>query len=191
MSFPRLAVLALPIALGLPMLTGACGAPVAVAGAGYGADGASLLGSGKTSTDHFMSMVSKKDCALWRMFRNQDICRPFDGDPNPYHVDYDEPFRQVGEGGVEYAPAPHSPADAPAASWTSAAYRPAPQAPAPESTAAIAQAEPPTVQPEPPAPPANPLLTPAKPKKSPAGHATAKKKKPAKKPAPDQAALSH
>ena len=55
MSFPRLALLV----LGLPLLTAACAAPVAVAGASYGADGVSLVDSGKTMTDHFASMVSK------------------------------------------------------------------------------------------------------------------------------------
>ena len=48
---------------------------VAVSAVSYGADGVSLADSGKSTTDHFASMVSKQDCALWRMFRNQKICR--------------------------------------------------------------------------------------------------------------------
>ena len=44
MSFPRLASLALPVALGLPLLTGACGAPAAVTAVSYGADGVSWPG---------------------------------------------------------------------------------------------------------------------------------------------------
>jgi hypothetical protein len=170
------------------MLTGGCGAPVAVVGASYGADGASLVGSGKTTTDHFISMVSKKDCAIWRIVRNQSICRELEGDPNPYHVNYDEPFRQVGESGVEYAPALHSPADAPPASWSSAAYQPAPQSPAPAPVTATAQAPLPAVQPEP-LPPPTPEVAPATPTKENAGHSPAKKKKKAvKKPAPNPAA---
>jgi hypothetical protein len=192
MSFPRLGLLALPVALCAPLLTGACGGPVAVAAASYGADGASVLGSGKTTSDHFISIVSKKDCAMWRIFRNQDVCREREGDPNPYKVNYDEPFRQVGESGVEYGPAPHSPADAPAASWDSAAYKPEPQAPSPEPTAAIAQSDVPAAQTEPPAAATAPVATAPPQKAKPVRAASAKKKKrkPAKKPAPDQVASS-
>lgn len=205
MSFPRLTLLALPLTLCAPLLTGACGAPLAMAGATYGADGASVVETGKTTSDHFISMVSKKDCALWRMFRNQDICRERDGDPNPYKVNYDEPFRQVGEGGVEYAPAPHSPADAPAASWDSAAYAPQPTTPSSEPAATTAQTGVPAAQPEPApaaaaptaAPPSAaatpPVTAQAPPKKAAPVHSASakkKKKKPVKKPAPDQVASS-
>lgn len=191
MSFPRLSLWVLPLALCSPLLTGACGAPVAAVGASYGADGASMLESGKTTSDHFISMVSKKDCALWRMFRNQDICRERQGDPNPYNVNYDEPFRQVGESGVEYAPAPHSPANAPAASWDSAVYKPAPQSPSPEPAAATAASNVPATQAEPPAvaTPTPPVTVEPAPKTVQPVHAASakkKKKKPVKKPAPDQ-----
>ncbi len=202
MSFPRLVVLVLPVVLGVPLLAGGCAAPV-VAGASYGTDAASLVGSGKTTSDHFISIVSKQDCALWRMFRNQDICRKREGDPNPYNVNYDEPFRQVSEGGVEYAPAPHSPADAPPASWDSAAYPAPPQTPAsqPAAAAATAQAEPAAVQPEAAPPPeVAPAPAPAKAKPAKARHAKTKKakaahprhikKKPVKQPAPSPAAPS-
>jgi hypothetical protein len=122
MSFPRLA-LVLTAALGLPLLTGGCGAPVAATAAvSYGSDGASLVGTGKSTTDHFASMVSKKDCALWRVFRNQTICREQEGDPNPYHVNYDEPFRDTGNGMPEYSSPLRGPANAPATSWDAAVY---------------------------------------------------------------------
>jgi hypothetical protein len=126
MSFPRLTLLALPLALGLPLLTGACGVPLAVSAASYGADGASVLETGKTGADHFVSMVSKKDCALWRVFRNENVCHPYDGDQNPYDVDYNAPFRQGGDGGVEYMAPPHAAANAPVRSWDAGAYAPAP-----------------------------------------------------------------
>jgi hypothetical protein len=124
MSFPRLSLIILPAIVGLPLLTGACaGAPVAVAAASYGSDAASVAETGKTTSDHFASIVTKKDCALWRIFHSQDVCRDRDMTHDVYHVNYDEPFRQQTEGGTEYSPAPHSGADAPATSWTADAYK--------------------------------------------------------------------
>ncbi len=193
MSSPRLSLLILPLALGLPLLTGACGAPVAIVAASYGADGVSLAETGKTSTDHMASMVSKKDCALWRVFRNQSICRAQEGNANPYKVNYDEPFRQQTEGGgVEYAPPPHAEPNAPAASWDAAAYKPAtPEPPTPPmSTTAVADVTPPA------AGPASAVAAPvAKPVPAPthvAHKAKAKKVKAVavKKPSPDQVASS-
>src|SRR5258708_8744317 len=117
MSSPRLALLILPLALGLPLLTGGCGAPVAVAAASYGADGVSLADSGKTTGDHFASMVTKKDCAFWRVLRNQNLCREREGDRDPYQVNYNEPFRDQGEGaGVQYHAPLRAAPDAPATS---------------------------------------------------------------------------
>jgi hypothetical protein len=184
MSSPRLSLLLLPVALGLPMLTGACGAPVAVAAASYGADGASLAESGKTVTDHAASMVTKRDCALWRVFRNRSICQDRDpGQPDPYKVNYDDPSRQVGEGGTEYTPPAHAAANAPAASWDAAAYKPEPTAPAAPTTA-VAEVTPPQPAVE---------AAPAPAAKSAKHRARSRKvaKAPAKKPAPDQVASSH
>ena len=183
MSSSRLSLLLLPVALGLPMLTGACGAPVAVVAASYGADGVSLAESGKTATDHATSMITKRDCALWRVFRNRKICQ--DRDPaqaDPYKVNYDEPFRQVGEGGaVEYSTPLHAAANAPATSWDAAAYKPEPAAP-PAPTTAVAEAAPvPAVEPVP-----TPAPTPVKHKARPKKVAKAV----AKKPSPDQVASS-
>ena len=140
MSFPRLALLA----LGLPLLTGAC-AGAALTAASYGADGVSYVQTGKSTTDHFASMVSKKDCALLRAFRNQQICREREGDHDPYQVNYDIAERQPSEDGVSYAPPLHAAADAPAASWTAEAYKPAaaPVAPIEAAPAIVAEATPP------------------------------------------------
>jgi hypothetical protein len=193
MNFPRLALWALPLTLGLPLLTGACGAPLSVSAASYGADGASMVETGKTATDHFVSMVSKKDCALWRVFRNQSICRQQEGDPNPYNVDYNAPFRQGGEGGVEYMSPPHAAADAPAASWNDTAYNVAPASPvttavpnpaAPVSTPVQAAAL--TVE----TTPISAVAAPAKTKKKqPArGHSVIGRKLAKKKPSQDPAA---
>lgn len=182
MSFPRLSLLLLPVALGLPMLTGACGAPVVVVAASYGADGVSLAESGKTATDHAASMVTKRDCALWRVFRNRSICQ--DRDPaqaDPYKVNYDDPSRQVGEGGTEFTPPAHAAANAPAASWDAAAYKPEPGAPPVPTTAVAEAAPPPAIEPAP-AVAATPAKHKARPKKV--------AKAPAKKAAPDQVASS-
>ena len=141
MSFPRLAVLVLPVVFALPLLTGGCGTPVGLAAVSYGADGVSLAGSGKTSGDHFTSMVTKKDCAFWRVLRNQNLCREREGDRDPYQVNYNEPFRDQNEGGgVEYHAPLRAAPDAPVTSWDAATYKPAP-APAPSAQPVTAVAE--------------------------------------------------
>lgn len=126
MSFPRLTLLAIPVALALPLLTGACGVPLAVTAASYGADGISVAATKKTTTDHFASMVTKEDCSFWRIFRHQKMCKPRETDKDPYQVNYDEPFRMQAEGaGVSYGPPLHAAPDAPVVAWDAAAYKPA------------------------------------------------------------------
>ncbi|HEY4168063.1 MAG TPA: hypothetical protein VGM96_14860 [Reyranella sp.] len=152
MSFPRLALLV----LGLPLLTGGC-AVSAVTAASYGADGVSYADSGKSGTDHFMSMVSKKDCALWRMFRNENVCHTRDpGAKDPYHVNYDTAERMPSEDGVSYAPPLHQTADEPTSSWSAEAYarkpEPAAAAPAEPVVAATDPAPPPAPVDDKPAP---------------------------------------
>ena len=176
MSLFRLAIpLYLPLIAGLALLTGACGAPLAVTGAGYAADGGMLAASNKSATDHLASMMSKKDCALWRAFKGRPVCKEREGDKDPYNVDYTQPQRMVSEDGVQYAPPLRPAAGAPAASWDAAAYKSAP-APAPTAPAvpvtALADATPD------PAPTASPAPAP-KPKKA--------KVRSAKKPLRDRA----
>src|SRR5215510_13241984 len=103
MSFPRLSLIMLPLVLGAVLLTGACAAPIAT-GASYAADGGFLVASNKTSTDHLLSMVSKQDCAVWRVIKGRAVCKPREGDKDPYNVDYNDPQRMVSEDGVQYAP---------------------------------------------------------------------------------------
>ena len=172
MSFPRLAL----VGLCLPLLAGGCAGAAAVSAVSYGADGVSIVDSGKTTTDHLASMVSKKDCALWRIVRNQNICRPRDDGTDPYKVDYDTAERQPSEDGVAYAPPLRPTSEAPATSWTAEAYeKPAaapPPAPAAEPAVAPATAE---TAPPPPAPKAvahKPVKKKAK------AHARAKKPSP-------------
>lgn len=172
MSFPRLPFITLSLVLGVGLMTGACGVPLAVSGAGYAADGGMLVASEKTSTDHLLSMVSKQDCAVWRVVKGRAVCKPREGDRDPYKVDYNDPQRMVGEDGVHYAPPLRADADAPATSWDAAAYKVAPAAPAPPSApvTAIAQgssdAAPAAVSEAPlsPVPSAPPAAKPKKPK---------------------------
>ena len=134
MSFPRLNWLVLPVALGLPLLTGGCGVPLAVTAASYGADGVSVAATKKTTTDH----------SFWRVFKHQTMCKPRETDKDPYQVNYDEPFRMQAEGGgVSYGAPLHASSDAPPVAWEASAYK-APandQKPAPGTpTTAIAKA---------------------------------------------------
>ncbi len=185
MSFRRLAL----VALALPLLTGGCAAVVS-----YGADAASYVDSGKSTSDHFVSMVSKKDCALWRVFRNENVCHERPDGKDPYHVNYDTAERMPSEDGVSYAPPLHQTADEPASSWTAEAYAKKPD-PAPVSTEA-APTQPAVAATEPAPPPAEekpvPAHKPAKRKKAkahahPPAHAVAHAK-PVRKASPSQVA---
>jgi hypothetical protein len=175
MSSFRLAIpLCLPLIAGLALLTGACGAPLAVTGASYAADGGMLAASNKTATDHLASMMSKKDCALWRVFKGRPVCQEREGDKDPYNVDYTQPQRMVSEDGVQYAPPLRPAANAPAASWDAAAYKSAPTPPATPAAPVTALADATTT----PAPAAAPAPAP-KPRKA--------KARSAKKPLRDRA----
>ena len=182
MSSPRLPFITLCLVLGVGLMTGACAAPLAVSGASYAADGGLLVASDKTSTDHMISMVSKQDCALWRVIKGRAVCKPREGDQDPYKVNYDDPQRTVAEDGVTYASPLRATADAPATSWDAAAYKATPAAPAPQSepVTAVAQGSndvAPAIAAEPPR--AAAAAAPAKPKKP----KTRSVKKPSPRPA--------
>jgi hypothetical protein len=195
MSFPRLTLLFM--ALGLPLLAGGCGVPLAVSAGTYGADAASVVETGKSGSDHFVSMVSTRDCALWRVFRGQSVCRDREGDPNPYKVNYDQPYRSVSDGGTEYMAPLHQAAGQPTASWDAKTYD-QPKSPATSQPSGTGTASSPASDPQPPsavtadASP-QPVATPAPPVKDNA-HIKArsaqkkKKKKPVKRLATSSAA---
>lgn len=124
MSTFRLAFVTFPVLAGLALAASACGVPLAVSGAGYAADGGLLVETHKTSTDHLISMVSKQDCALWRVIKGRKVCQQREGDTDPYKVDYQDPQRTVSEDGVQYSPPLRPGADAPASSWDAAVYLP-------------------------------------------------------------------
>jgi hypothetical protein len=186
MSFPRLPVVLLPMVFALPLVTGGCGGPVLVSAASYGADGVSLVESGKTTTDHLISAISKKDCALWRFFRNENVCHDRPDDHDPYNVNYNEPFREPSESGVSYAPPLRAASDAPTTSWDAASYKPAPSPPTPTPAPIPTPPEPPITAtadaPPSPPPPQPATAAPAAPK-----HKKAKVARTAKRPSRDQA----
>lgn len=183
MSSFRLSIyIVLPLALGLSLLTGACGVPVAVSAVSYAADGGFMVASDKTSTDHLASVITKKDCAMWRIFRGRRICTERAEGEDPYDIDYNEPQRQVSEDGVQYSPPLRSSADAPAASWDEAAYKSAPQ-PAPGATEAPATVQEPVAAAAPAPTPvvAKATTAPAKPtKKTTSASRSLKKQKPSR-----------
>lgn len=53
----------------------ACALPPAIAIASYAATGISFLTSGKSVSDHALSAMVEKDCALFRVVMGDDICR--------------------------------------------------------------------------------------------------------------------
>jgi len=129
MSSFQLSWFLLPLVAGMALLTSACGVPVAVSAASYAADGGLLATSNKTSTDHIASVVTKKDCAIWRVFRGRQMCTQRADGEDPYDTDYTEPQRSVSESGVSYSSPLRPTPDSPAVSWDAAAYdAPAPPA---------------------------------------------------------------
>lgn len=94
--------LVLALAVGIAHLLGGC-VPLAVAVGGYAADAGLIVTTGKSSTDHLVSMNTNKDCGAWRsVTKGGPLCkdRP-EGQDNPYHIDYAAPFSSGGDSGVE------------------------------------------------------------------------------------------
>lgn len=63
-------------ALLLVLFLSGCALPPAVSVASFVADGVSYVITGKSTTDHAISMVVQQDCALLRVVRGKDICDP-------------------------------------------------------------------------------------------------------------------
>ncbi len=99
MKSPLVATLIVVMAGALP----ACTMPIGVTVGSYAADGGLLIGTGKSSTDHLLSMNTQRDCGVFRaVIKGGPLCkeRP-EGTPDPYNVDIDAPFRSTGESGIE------------------------------------------------------------------------------------------
>lgn len=86
----------LPAIIVLPLA--GCGLPPALMIASYAADGVLLFASGKTSTDHLLSMVEKRDCAVWRVVKSENICQEFTDGRDPY-----DDWRDPGEVQIVHA----------------------------------------------------------------------------------------
>lgn len=177
MSSLRLSVFViLPAVAGLGLLTGACGAPVAMTAASYAADGGLMVTSHKSSTDHVASVITKQDCAMWRLFRGRKICTERADGKDPYNTDYSEPQRQVSEDGTQYAAPLRPAADAPAVSWDATTYKSAPAQPPASEGPMTASAEPFVEASSAPAPaPSVAPATPSKPGKAKTAARSAKK----------------
>jgi len=193
MSFPRLSAIPLLAVLCLPLATGACGGPIILAALSYGADGVSLVSTGKTSTDHLLSMTSQQDCAMWRMVENKPICKEREDGVDPYDVDYKTPERLQSEDGSYYQAPLRSTAAVPPTSWDGDPYKiaavdqPKEQQPKEQKSEPMTAAAPPS-EIAPPSTASTPAVTPA-PKKRASGTTPKKKNKVvAKKPSPGPAA---
>lgn len=53
---------------------GGCGIPPIYSVLAYAIDGGMLLATGKTTTDHGLSMATGADCQLWRVVNGREIC---------------------------------------------------------------------------------------------------------------------
>ena len=69
---------------------GGCAVPTAVTIASYAADGASFLSTGRSVTDHGISILMQEDCALFRVVRGKPICRPMQKSDLVYGVAFAE-----------------------------------------------------------------------------------------------------
>lgn len=61
----------------VPMFLGGCALPLEYNLASYAIDGLSYLFSGKTATDHALSGVADRDCALLRAMDGDEICHEY------------------------------------------------------------------------------------------------------------------
>lgn len=66
------------LAVVLPFALVGCGLPPAVTLLSYALDGISLFSSGKTVGDHAISVAAKQDCAVWRLVKDEKMCREFE-----------------------------------------------------------------------------------------------------------------
>ncbi len=58
----------------VPLFLAACAAPLPLKIASWAIDGLSYLSTGKSVADHGISAIAKKDCALWRTVKGEQVC---------------------------------------------------------------------------------------------------------------------
>ena len=59
----------------LPLVLSGCALPIGVQVASWALDGISFLATEKSVSDHGISAIAQKDCAIWRIFKGDPICR--------------------------------------------------------------------------------------------------------------------
>lgn len=63
------------LAVLFPLVLTGCGLPPAITMISYALDGMSLFSTGKTVSDHALSVAMKQDCKVWRVVNEQSVCR--------------------------------------------------------------------------------------------------------------------
>lgn len=63
----------------VPFLVAGCALPPAFSIASFAADGISYLATGKSTTDHALSLIAQEDCAMMRALEEKPICVPEGG----------------------------------------------------------------------------------------------------------------
>ena len=91
----------------LLLLFGGCALPPAIQVASLIADGFSYFATGKSVTDHGISMVAEKDCAVFRVVKGEEICREDEGDATAtaFALTEEEEDFAADEAADTYAPA--------------------------------------------------------------------------------------
>jgi hypothetical protein len=65
------------LAILFPLVLTGCGLPPAITIISYAFDGMSLISTGKTVSDHALSIAMEQDCRVWRVVNEQSVCRDF------------------------------------------------------------------------------------------------------------------
>ena len=93
-----------------PLLLGACAAPLPVTIASAVIDGISFMATRKTIPDHGLSIVSGRDCAIYRGLMDEPICKPRRGMARAFVNDW-EKTDQAGKPTANALTATAAPAD--------------------------------------------------------------------------------
>jgi hypothetical protein len=131
----------LAVSIALACGVAGCVLPPAFTIASFVADGISLASSGKTVTDHAISLLAHRDCRLWRLIQGKSICGADASVVAVAKLPPPLPLRAASPG--LDAPAPVVAVTTPAEAPTTAEPAPAPMAEAPTPTAAPAPPSPP------------------------------------------------
>lgn len=72
-----------PAFAGVALLLSGCALPPAVTVVSFAADIVSLGETGKTITDHGISLMAQKDCVMMRVFSKTQICKDYPDENSP------------------------------------------------------------------------------------------------------------